>query len=178
MFLPQCDKRLLPSPNLILGATMFRFSKLSLQRLNGVHPKLQKVAFDALAESPIDFGIAVDGGLRTLEDQRRLVASGASRTLNSKHLAQSDGFGHAIDIIPVVNGKRDPETWANFFTIATTLAAVAERSGVTLRWGGCWITINGLDKAGLEAAVRTYNAARKAAGKRPFNDLAHFELVL
>jgi len=37
--------------------------------------------------------------LRSEEEQAAKVASGASRTMKSKHLAQADGFAHAVDVV-------------------------------------------------------------------------------
>ena len=76
----------------------FKLGNTSQQRLIGVHPDLVRVVRRAIELSSMDF--AVNEGLRTAERQRRLVASGASQTLNSKHLKQADGFGHAVDIVP------------------------------------------------------------------------------
>lgn len=77
---------------------MYQLGKTSLQRLDGVHPNLVRVVRRAIEITAQDF--SVNEGLRTLERQRRLVASGASQTLNSKHLKQADGFGHAVDLVP------------------------------------------------------------------------------
>ena len=76
----------------------YTLGKTSLSKLNGVHPDLVKVIKRAIELTSQDF--SVNEGLRTLERQKRLVAAGASRTLNSKHLKQSDGYGHASDLIP------------------------------------------------------------------------------
>nr|DAP54415.1 MAG TPA: L alanyl D glutamate peptidase endolysin [Caudoviricetes sp.] len=53
---------------------MYQLGKTSQQRLVGVHPNLVKVVQRAIELSQMDF--AVNEGLRTLERQRRLVASG------------------------------------------------------------------------------------------------------
>jgi peptidoglycan LD-endopeptidase CwlK len=71
-----------------------RFSNRSLNNLKGIHPDLRRVIDRALQDSPLDF--VVIEGLRTLERQRQLVAAGASRTMNSRHLT-----GHAVDLMPM-----------------------------------------------------------------------------
>lgn len=76
----------------------FRFSKRSLTNLEGVHHDLVEVAHLALSMSPIDF-VVIDG-LRTIEEQRILVAKGKSKTMDSRHLT-----GHAIDVAAWINGK-------------------------------------------------------------------------
>ena len=72
---------------------MFEFSERSLRNLEGVNPKLQQLAKEALQESKVDFLIIE--GLRTKERQKELVAKGLSKTMKSKHIT-----GHAIDIVP------------------------------------------------------------------------------
>ena len=37
--------------------------------------------------------------LRTVAQQQAKVAAGVSQTMRSKHLAQADGFAHAIDVV-------------------------------------------------------------------------------
>lgn len=76
----------------------FRFSKRSLTNLEGVHHDLVEVAHLALSMSPIDF-VIIDG-VRTIEEQRILVAKGKSKTMDSRHLT-----GHAIDVAAWINGK-------------------------------------------------------------------------
>ena len=69
---------------------MYKLSKRSLDRLNGVDERLQAVVNAAIHRSKIDFGVIC--GMRTLEEQRDLVEKGASQTMKSKHLN-----GHAVD---------------------------------------------------------------------------------
>lgn len=76
----------------------FCFSKRSLKNLEGVHHDLVEVAHLALSMSPIDF-VVIDG-VRSIEEQRILVAKGKSKTMDSRHLT-----GHAIDVAAWINGK-------------------------------------------------------------------------
>ena len=62
----------------------FKFSKRSLDRLKGVHPKLVEVCKMAIKTSDVDFGVTC--GLRDMETQKKLKAAGRSQTLKSKHL--------------------------------------------------------------------------------------------
>ena len=79
-------------------ASGFVLSDRSLKNLQGVNPNLVKVVKRAIQISNTDF--AVIEGLRTKERQRELVRKGASKTMNSRHLT-----GHAVDIVPIVNGQ-------------------------------------------------------------------------
>ena len=82
-------------------------------------------------------------GLRTAERQRQLVAAGASKTLNSRHLT-----GHAVDLWPLdpATGKALPagtktaeaRLWADLRAIAAVVKAVAKERGVLIEWGGDW----------------------------------------
>lgn len=71
-----------------------------------------------------------------------LVASGASKTQNSRHLT-----GHAADLWPLtVDGKRLPagtaaaeaRLWADLRIIATHIKTAAKELGVLIEWGGDW----------------------------------------
>ena len=70
---------------------MFTLGPRSKARLQGVNPDLVKVVERAIKLSEVDF--TVIEGLRTLERQHKLVDSGASQTLKSRHLT-----GHAVDL--------------------------------------------------------------------------------
>lgn len=149
----------------------------SLQELSGVHPKLVAVVQRAIALSEQDF--TVRDGLRTPAEQRVLVAKGASQTLNSMHLPQGDGFGHAVDLVPWINGKPRWE-WEPIYRIAAAVQQAAKEQGVAIRWGGVWDSrLNDLGNGWqrLEKAVEAYVARRKAAGKKAFIDGPHFELA-
>lgn len=157
----------------------YKLGNTSQQRLVGVHPNLVKVVQRAIEITAQDF--AVNEGLRTLERQRRLVASGASQTLNSKHLKQADGFGHAVDLVPWDdfdgNGTKEISWhWGHFYPIAEAMRAAAKELGVRVRWGGCWQCLNDTTKPAQEL-VADYSAVRRAAGKKAFMDGPHFELA-
>lgn len=108
----------------------FRFSQRSLRNLQGVHHDLVRVVHRALELSPIDF--VVTEGLRTRKRQEQLVAAGASRTMNSRHLT-----GHAIDVAPIVAGTVRWD-WPLFHQLAAAFKQSASEKGVALVWGGDW----------------------------------------
>lgn len=110
----------------------FTFSARSKQRLEGVHPDLVKVVQRALELSKVDF--AVVEGLRTPQRQKELFASGATRTMNSRHLT-----GHAVDLAPVIAGQLRWD-WPPFYEIAKAMKAAAAELGVAITWGGDWRT--------------------------------------
>jgi peptidoglycan LD-endopeptidase CwlK len=62
----------------------FKLSQRSLDKMNGVDERLVAVAKLAIQRTSVDFGVIC--GLRTIEEQRELVANGASKTMASKHI--------------------------------------------------------------------------------------------
>lgn len=72
------------------------FSRTSDAHLAGCHPDLARLHHAVL--SVVDHSV-VDG-VRTLDEQKTNVAKGVSKTLDSKHLPQSDGLSHATDSVP------------------------------------------------------------------------------
>ena len=109
---------------------MRRYSKRSLSSLKGIHPDLRRVIDRALQESPLDF-IVIEG-LRTMQRQRELYASGASKTMNSRHLT-----GHAVDLLPI--GKDGAAfAWPLYDKLGPAVKAAADAEGVKIDWGGDW----------------------------------------
>jgi peptidoglycan L-alanyl-D-glutamate endopeptidase CwlK len=151
----------------------FKFGKRSKRELEGVHPDLLRVVNTALELSPIDF--MVTDGLRTVAEQAELVKRGASKTMNSKHLRKASGYGHAVDLVGLLNGKARWE-WPVVYQVAEVMRQAAEVEDVNIRWGGCWATIT--DSVGsMEDLVKDYKKRKKKKGKKPFLDGPHFELA-
>jgi peptidoglycan LD-endopeptidase CwlK len=145
----------------------FTFGEKSLRELEGVHPELVALVHRALELSDQDF--AVHDGLRTKAEQEQLLISGASQTLDSKHLT-----GDAIDLVPVINGKLRWE-WEPIYTVAKAVRQAAKELNLKITWGAAWDVnfTNTLDTP--EAVSDAYVARRKAAGKKPFLDGPHFQ---
>lgn len=108
----------------------YQFGARSLARLSGVHPDLVKVMKRAIACSTIDFTVLE--GMRTLERQKQLMASGATRTMNSRHLT-----GHAVDIAPLINGEVRWD-WPLYHQLAAVVKKAALELEVPIQWGGDW----------------------------------------
>lgn len=108
-----------------------KFGSRSLKNMVGIHPDLRRVLDRALQDSPLDF--VVIEGLRTLARQKQLVASGASQTLNSRHLT-----GHAIDLLPIGPDGKSAFDWPLYDKLGPAVKAAAEAEGVALDWGGDW----------------------------------------
>jgi len=80
---------------------MYKLSKRSQKELIGVHPKLAFVVMEAIKITKQDFMVL--DGIRTTEEQRKLVERGVSKTMDSYHL-----YGLAVDLVAYVDGK---PTW-------------------------------------------------------------------
>lgn len=122
----------------------YSLGQQSLAQLKGVHPQLVALVKRAIVITTQDF--TVFEGLRTIERQRKLVSSGASKTLNSMHIAAKDRldgtgtiYGHAVDLVPWIDGQARWE-WGAIYPIAFAMrTAAAELDlGDELNWGGVW----------------------------------------
>jgi peptidoglycan L-alanyl-D-glutamate endopeptidase CwlK len=110
----------------------FAFGERSIKNLTGVNADLVRVAHKALALSQIDF--AVIEGLRTKARQAELMAAGASKTMNSRHIT-----GHAIDVAPIIGGKIRWD-WPLFDELAKAFKLAAKDENVPIVWGGDWVS--------------------------------------
>lgn len=129
---------------------MATFGKRSMGNLDGVHPLLVDWAFELV--TIMDFTVV--SGVRGLTEQRELVAQGMSKTMDSMHLEQPDGYGHALDIAPY------PIKWERtraFDYLAGNGWMLAAKMGIHIRWGGDW-----------DRDMDVYD--------QRFNDLGHFEI--
>jgi peptidoglycan L-alanyl-D-glutamate endopeptidase CwlK len=148
---------------------MFKLSKRSLSRLEGVDERLVEVVKDAITLTKIDFGVTE--GLRTIERQKELVAKGASQTMNSRHIK-----GLAVDLVAYI-GPRVSWELALYDDIADAMKAAALASDIRLRWGAAWTVPNIIEWEGsMQEAMDDYIETRRGQGRRPFIDAAHFEL--
>lgn len=109
---------------------MIALSPIAERRLAEVHPDLQRVVRRAQAISPL--GFTVLEGLRSLKRQKELVAAGASKTMNSRHLT-----GHAIDLGVFVAGRVRWD-WPLYHQLASIVKEAASQEGVVIEWGGDW----------------------------------------
>lgn len=159
---------------------MFLLSQQSIKKLQGVEPRLVAVVNAAITQTTQDF--CVTEGLRSTGEEAKHVANGTSHTMNSMHLVQPDGFSHAVDLVPVVDGSLIwslPATvqWKFIYPVAEAMRACAAAAGVRLRWGGAWDRcLNDLAPSAekLKADVVTYCARHVGPD---FLDGPHYELI-
>ena len=138
-----------------------KFSQRSLDNLLNVHPDLIRVVAAALAASPVDFSVIE--GRRTRERQAQLVKSGASRTMNSRHL-----HGLAVDLLPI-----DPKTgkgafdWTLYHQLGPAMKRAAADLGIPITWGGDWTTFK--DGPHFELPHALYPDGMKFKSMEPAN---------
>lgn len=144
----------------------WKFGKRSNKNLDGVNPALVQVTRLALKYSSVDFGITQ--GLRTEEQQKKLVAEGKSQTMKSRHLT-----GHAVDVVCYVDGK---VTWEfeHYRVVAQAFAEASRELGVPIRWGAAWTDL--LNNKDAKEANHDYVALRRSQNRTPFIDGPHFEI--
>ena len=147
---------------------MPKFSKISLHNLELVHPDLRDLLHEAIKYR--DFRVL--DGIRDPDEQARHLASGASKTRNSKHLPQRDGLAHAVDLVrwPVdwkalerglaALKKVDPEGHtAEAYELIGFIQGLAAARGIKIRSGSDW-------------------DQDRDVSDQTFNDIPHHELVL
>ena len=149
----------------------FKLSQRSLDKLKGVDERLVAVVKAAIGYTKTDFGVIC--GLRTIEEQRKLVAKGASKTMRSKHTE-----GNAVDLMAYI-GSRGSWELNLYDDLADAVRLAAIDVGVPVRWGAAW-HINDIRKwdGTMEEAMNAYVDLRRSQGRRPFIDGPHFELTV
>ena len=148
----------------------YKLSTRSQEKLVGINSELKKVVCLAITYTKIDFGVIE--GVRTVAQQKALVESGASQTMDSKHLK-----GRAVDLMAYVNGRGCWELNV-YDEIADAMKRAAIEIDVAVRWGAAW-TVTDIRKweNTMEEAMNSYVDIRRSQGRRPFIDAPHFELM-
>ena len=149
---------------------MFRLSTRSMSRLEGINADLITLVTEAIKLTKVDFGVTC--GMRTVEEQEKLVASGASQTMKSKHLE-----GRAVDLVAYVGSS---VTWKlNMYDdLADAMAEAARNLEVPIKWGAAWSVGDIAEWNGsMEDAMNSYVDLRRSQGRRPFIDAPHFEMM-
>ena len=146
---------------------MYRLSKRSKSKLVGVDERLVKVVKRAIEITKQDFSVIC--GLRTIEEQRKLLAEGRTQTLKSNHLT-----GFAVDLAAYDNGI----SWDinEYFAIYEAMREAAIELDVRIRGGLYWLAPANSTKATGEELMNIYIDTRKSQKRKPFVDAVHFEI--
>ena len=115
-----------------------KLNTASSAKLKGVHPDLVRVVLRCAEDwKDADTGFIVTCGVRTLAEQKVLVAKGASKTLRSRHIPAANGYSHAVDLAATLGGKVRWD-WPLYDRLAKAMKAAANKEKVPLEWGGGW----------------------------------------
>lgn len=153
----------------------FKLGNRSKQKLEGVHPDMVAVVERAIELTKVDFGVTY--GVRTVEEQEKLVASGRSQTMKSKHLIQDTGYSHAVDVV-AYDGSDVVWEINVYDDICDAFKEAAIEHGVAIKWGAAWSEGDIRTYEGTaEDAMNNYIDLRRSQGRRPFIDGPHFELM-
>ncbi len=153
----------------------YLLGKSSLKNLEGVHPDLVWIVQYAIRTTKQDF--TVTDGIRTIDEQAEYVRRGVSQTMRSKHLIQSDGFGHAVDLVPWINGQARWELEA-CYKIMEAMRRASWEPECLLRWGGAWVRLyNETPLCAPDKLVEAYVKRKRQVGKPAFIDGPHYEMV-
>ena len=109
---------------------MYLFSNKSKSNLVGLHPEIGFMFTEAIKISTMDFMLFE--GVRTMQRQRYLYATGASKTLDSYHL-----YGLAGDAVPTPASNNHKPTWEEeyFPPMVAAIKDVIKTHGLTVQWG-------------------------------------------
>jgi peptidoglycan L-alanyl-D-glutamate endopeptidase CwlK len=135
---------------------MFKLSERSFKRSKGINLKLINLILLAIKRTPIDFGVADKGGLRTAEQQHELYLAGASQCDGYEKISKHQ-MGEAVDLIPFV-GNKAVNNKEMMCVVAGVMFACASELNIEIRWGLDW------NKNG---DIRD----------NKFNDMYHFEII-
>ena len=127
---------------------MPKFGKRSISRLSGVDSSLVNVLNEAIKI----MDLTILEGVRSKERQRELVASGASKTMKSKHLK-----GSAVDVTPYPVDFDSAKGINRHYYMAGILRGVAHMMKISVRSGADWDS---------DGEIKD----------QKFNDLVHLEL--
>lgn len=139
---------------------MAKFSKRSKDNLEGVHPLMVRLMTKAIETTPIDFTV-VEGVRSTKRQQEyyswgrtvvnpntgavagkplgRTVTNANGTTKKSNHQVKADGWGHAVDIYPYLNGSvRTEKIDKEQKILANHIQKVADKEGIKIRKGIDW----------------------------------------
>ena len=114
----------------------FKLSKRSEDRMTGLNHKLINVVRLAITRTPIDFGVAYQGGYRTAIEQFQLYTDGYSKCDGYKILSKHQS-GNAIDLNVFVKNTL-VENKEMLCVIAGVMFSCAAELGIKLRWGLDW----------------------------------------
>lgn len=128
----------------------FCLSQKSLDHMKGIDDRLIAVVKRAIEITPIDFGIPLDGGLRTADRQNQLFKAGKSKADGYIKLSNHQS-GRAVDVFAYLNGYASWDA-IHLAMIASAMMIAANELGIAIKWGGTFgsSSFQGWDKPHFE----------------------------
>lgn len=139
----------------------------SEKKLKVVHPDLARVVRRLAKDwKDPDTGFVVTCGGRTVEEQKLMIAKGASKTMRSRHIIAPNGYSHAVDLACTIKGVLKWD-WNLYIKLANAVKVAAKAENVPIRWGGAWALLSDLKSPITSSAI-----------SKSFPDGPHFELPI
>lgn len=112
-----------------------------LAHLKKVHPDLARVIRRAAADwKDKTKTFFITCSIRSIEEQKKMVAAGASKTMRSRHLpGKTNKKSHAVDLAVKLDGKIKWD-WPLYVDLAKKIKAAARAEKVPIEWGGDWVS--------------------------------------
>lgn len=129
-----------------MNTGILKFDQRSARNLIDVHPDLVRIVERASELTKRPF--VVTEGVRSLDRQRKLVDSGASRTMKSRHIG-----GFAVDVAAIVDSEIRWD-WPLYSAIADAMHRAADELGLSVEWGGAWVSFK--DGPHFQLPARAY----------------------
>ncbi len=61
--------------------------------------------------------------------------------MDSRHIPDKDGVGHAADLVVLLPGRQISWAWPPYETLSEAMKQAAYRCGVPITWGGDWVSL-------------------------------------
>lgn len=113
------------------------WSEASAENLSQANEGIQRVFNEVLKHRDC----SIIDGKRTLAEQAEYVRSGASMTMDSRHLVKLEDEGNPDAKVDAVDATPYPCDWNNheeLLMFGGFVMGIAATLGVPLRWGGDW----------------------------------------
>jgi len=91
----------------------------------------------AITLTPADFCVVEGGGMRSPEQAADNAKRGTG-VLNSMHIRQPDGYGHAVDLVAFADGKPNWNRLELYKLIRPAVLQAAAMVGIPIQHGADW----------------------------------------
>ena len=114
---------------------MYKFSELSLSRLNSCHKDIQTLMKEVMTRQIMDFSILQ--GYRNKEDQNEAYKRGTSK-LRWPHSRHNHSPSLAVDIAAYPISNFNDDNTNRTIALAWHVKKIAKKLDIPIYWGGDW----------------------------------------